>query len=507
MIHSFCVRRETLFFSHFLAGFSMIAVPVLLAFLAMFIQNGIYGIGCGMQLLAIMLGSLIVIIFFYGLACLVVMLSGHGAMSTVIYCVLNFAVYGMYILLQAEQDIYGYTNGGMRYVSSKQTMDWKYWLTPVVALSDFISSIDGDQMWKAVGMMCIYLIPAAAFIALAVILYKKRELERVGDNLAFVWCRPVFRFAFGIGGSFVLLNVAGMFFQTWISSLSREGKFIAGGVIVGICGLLCFIIGEMILKKRFMVWKKLPVIQMIVVCVIVVAMHVGAKINFDRQSIPDTNSIVSATMMAGNVRFQYTDPELIKQICTFHEEIADYARTDNAQEDIDESSWQQDMYFHFSYELKSGKEIYRYYDIACDKDEAFLDAIEAFINQPEYVLESLGLDARSDQMEYMIECYKPNRDRYYSSETKADTVRIIEAVSEDIKAGNIHFDLNYDGYYDYSEDEDMTRLSITIYEKDELGDMSYRQMLELEISEQCTHVLEAIDEIGVFNGAEIDEND
>ena len=94
MIHSLPVKRETLFISHYIAGVVMLLIPYVIGFAGYIIVGKMYCAGLTISLLLLAFEVFAMILLFYGIACMVVMVSGNSIMSISIYCVLNVLYIG-----------------------------------------------------------------------------------------------------------------------------------------------------------------------------------------------------------------------------------------------------------------------------------------------------------------------------------------------------------------------------------------------------------------------------
>lgn len=294
MLHGLPVNRRVFFCSHFLSGLLMLLVP----FLSSCLMVGGICAAFGGNLAGVMVGVLmqmvIMIVFFYAMACLVVMLCGNAAMSVVIYLVANVLVAGMLMLVGHVSDSVlndtvqtmassEMSNGmGNLMISATPVIqfrgimispgqvdvaeDWKEGFVPSYVVSrireDAVdTTYDGDYSlpWNQVGAMAWYLIPALLFLALAFYLYGRRDLERVGDTLAFPLGKSVFHFVFSVCGGLIFAEV--MFFLTRQLMIQYDATYrtlfwaMMGYLFLG-C-VLCYFISNMLIQKTFFIWKNM----------------------------------------------------------------------------------------------------------------------------------------------------------------------------------------------------------------------------------------------------------
>ena len=274
-MHSFPMKRVHIFTSHYLAGMVMLIVPALIIQVCLMLIGVTNGVGVILPYAGIyMLEWILQVFFYYNLACAVVMVTGNAFMSFVIYGVLNCLVAGVAMLYSMLAEIFVYGNQGFDLYDIVENPLIRR-LTPVVFF--MIHTLRGeargawaytmgdgnhvvmnyDQVLPEIGKTAFYLIPAALLLAIAIGLYRIRQLESAGDIIAFSWGRPVFRIVFVFCSS--LLFAAGVYaigFGNIINDNAYGTKFniVLGLVIAGT--ILFYFIANMILDKSFFIWKK-----------------------------------------------------------------------------------------------------------------------------------------------------------------------------------------------------------------------------------------------------------
>ena len=407
MIHSFPITRQSLFVTHGLAGFAMALGPILITFAVVFLENAIIQTDMGEVLTQYMLQTVVMVIFFYALACLVVMVSGHGFMSIVIYTVSNFLVYGLEKLFYFTRLFYSVDSVSYYSMMDFSVSDLSLPFTPILSFlklsyrtfnlgwtwmdliaqqllngnvywynnSDFISV---NANWKNFGLSCFYLIPAVIFIGLALLLYKKRPLEYVGNNLAFKWCKYVFLWIFSMFGGLILLTFLGIVGkQSFFAHLAYRHIMIVASVLVGVFSLIFYIVGDMILSKDFHKWTRISWKWALALSASLACLFAGMNFFYEGSSVPDTARVSYATVSLGDNHYAFEDSEDIERLGQFQKDfIAEFGQ--HTPEMGQEAG--SNIEFEIEYVLKSGRHIKRSYSVLYNSYVDILSRLGDFLN-------------------------------------------------------------------------------------------------------------------------------
>ena len=267
-MHSFPVKRGGIFFSHYLAGVVILLAPYVLTCGVALVMSASNGLGLTPEIFVYLLEIVIQILFFFSLACFVVMLTGNGIMTATIYVVLNILYVGVMTLYGYMGSLFVYgSNMFEKYSNILDNMDGVAMvLTPVYHLFLLVEeSVDAYGMnseliqicWDRVGVVALYLIPSLVLVVLSVYLYGKRQLEVAGDMVAFSWGKPAFRVVFCFCGSMLFASfLYSMMFASSVSCYAYRTIFriLLFLVVAGV--ILFYLVGNMILYKTFFIWKK-----------------------------------------------------------------------------------------------------------------------------------------------------------------------------------------------------------------------------------------------------------
>ena len=213
-MHALPQRRGTLFWTHFLTGWGMLAAGNLAVAL---LTAGI-ALLTGVKLTAALLTWLVVVtlldLFFMALGTFCAMITGWLLAVPVLYGVAN--TLALIVTWLGQQLADGLLWG---YAPPDTTPRLTVWLTPVYRLSQELGQIRekfynissqanadypsglAPNGWRAV---LLYTAAALVLLALSRLLYARRKSELSGDPAAFSWVRPVFRLGVGLIGGLAL---------------------------------------------------------------------------------------------------------------------------------------------------------------------------------------------------------------------------------------------------------------------------------------------------------------
>lgn len=499
MLHSFPVTRGVQFCSHFLSGFLMVLLPYFITYLLI----GFFTTVLGGIVLAPMAGfmaeTLIMILFFYALACLVVVLSGSAAISATIYAVLNGLVSGFMMLLTEGASVFlNNVLGGESILMSEAVQNFLYWVTPVsgcnnilrngimkvygvgstyersvfgisfvrnsswaYALSEEMPKNVNIMPWQTIGRLSCYLIPAILFLVFAYFLYQRRELERVGDTLAFPWEKAVFHWVFSMCGSFVFVAIIDF---VDIDSLkesmgSYRNLFWLGMVFLVIGCVVSFIISNMIIQKTFRVWKSISAVQLGVSIVCVMAVFLFARYDCYHRALPDVKDVQEMQIRVSDSRANDTGginvgrEEEIKEILQTMQDLADKAEDMQVSSDEDEES----LWVEIFCDMGNKTEEMRVDCLGYQENKKHCDRFFAVLDNKDSMMEKIFGEDYENLQEGDYDFYFLDEDKMleYADDVEMDDEassvddkvlkqhrkEVFQALQEDVKAGSISFDV------------------------------------------------------------------
>lgn len=268
MIHAMPVRREELFVTNYLSGFLFMAVPQLVSFLLtvfVWFGNGITHLEYLLQWLGIVIGETF---FAYSFGIFCVMLTGNIVAAPAYFVIFNYLYRGIWNVWNMVRHtlIYGFS-GNTEMVYSAGLVPIEYFWKNVKVVYPEGTTV---QLPTIEGMGCLkwYILAALVFVVLAMLMYRKRQLECAGDMIVISWVKPLARWL----GAVMCAGLTGELIQTTFF----DEKVLLGEAFPVL--LVCWILGgvlsffgiEMIIEKRFMIFRKGLLIQSGVFLVLVV---------------------------------------------------------------------------------------------------------------------------------------------------------------------------------------------------------------------------------------------
>lgn len=314
LINSMPIRRETAFVTACLTGL----LPLLLAeVLTWLISLGIFA-GSEMVrpewLNSWLLAALLSTLASYGFGVFCAMLTGHILVVPALFLVLNVAVIVLDGLIQSMLVllVYGYDSGNLS-IS---------WLSPLVymmerlrvntysgaasALKDYgLEGLDALGAYAAVGVL---------FIGLALLIYRRRKMECVGDVVAIKALRPVFKYCASL---YAALGLGALLANTMDNALSSgppEAAVLALMLLLG--AALGYYAAEMLLQKSLRVFRS-RIRGLIVVWAVFLLGVVVAELDLTgyERRVPETEEIQSVVLVNdGRVTDDAESIELTRKI-------------------------------------------------------------------------------------------------------------------------------------------------------------------------------------------------
>lgn len=363
-MHALPVRRETLLLTHTLAGLIQFAVPF--AVLYIFLP-GTKGWLWQMGL------SLASWLFAFGSMTLCMMLSGSRVGAVLLYWVIGELPSMVYSLLST---VYAPLLPGI-YLEPMESIE----LSPMVLIAEMIEYGElGSWEWLA---MVICGLLGIALLAVSLVLYRRRKLERAGDFLAVKWLEPVVSWIVAIYLGCGLVNFAHMLeVSMWVPLIL--------GLTVGYFGSrMTFARSVKVFQKKGLMGYAL-LLALMVGSVSVVSMDPMGTVT----RVPAAEEIKTVTISDNDYSYYdyrliggYTtaDPDEVEGLRTIHQMLIDAGAVTTKSSLYYYGS---DRFF-LTYELKNGSTVRRAYIV---EDEAVQDRISYFLSQPENLTGTADLE-------------------------------------------------------------------------------------------------------------------
>lgn len=324
-MHALPQRRGTLFWTHFLTGWAMLAAGNLLVLAVTALAALLGGLALTPALLTWFVVATLLDLIFLALGTLCAMVTGWLLAVPVLYAAVNCLAVALTWLGQqlAELLLDGFTMPDAQPVITR-------WLTPVYQLicdlgqsgpsyspfltgklpDDRIQNADcasglAPQGWRT---LLIFTAVALVLTVLSRLLYGRRKSELSGDAAAFPWMRPVFRLGVGLVGGLPLgLALYGLVLAGLSFSVPRLC------VCMALMGALCYLGASMLVGKTLRVLPKrltgaaVTALVLVLLCVVLRADVFGY-----RTRVPQAEKVSSVQVIYLDSTFTLTEPESIQ---------------------------------------------------------------------------------------------------------------------------------------------------------------------------------------------------
>ena len=470
LFHALPLRREGLFLTSYLAGLGFLILPNLAVFLLALAAEAACGAVVFSSLFTWLVVSSLLGLFFYSFAVFCAMFTGHILALPAFYVVLNGLAAGLAVLFgqMAHEFLFGFD--GAAWLTAVAS-----WLSPVLRLSachvviptvmDAAGTGRADYAsayFTGLGYVALYALVGVALAALALAVYRRRQLETAGDVVSVSWVRPVFKY----GVAFCAAVALGETLYSLFSALLPRG---AWGLLLMLLlwGAAGYFVAEMLLRKKFWVFRGSWKGCVVLLCCLTAAM---CLMEFDvtgfERRVPDPARVQSVSLDAGSTapyddangrEFLLDGPEDIAAVTELHRAIvarkADiegtepgytYERLDSGLEvETSGQAWVQ-----LRYTLTNGSVVTRSYRIpltqeALDDPDTPAARLDALLNAPGQAEKAyFGAMAEGD---YLISAVvtQPHYDEegaYYYDEKPVDSAGLEElwsAVQADLADGSL----------------------------------------------------------------------
>lgn len=349
LINSLPVRRECVFITACLTGL----LPLLLAELLTWLIS--LGIFAGSEtvrteyLNSWLLAALLSTLASYGFGVFCAMLTGHILVLPALFLVLNSAVYVLESLAQTLLStlVYGY-EGGVS-ISCLSPLPYAGKALRVIA-EPAADSLEPEHILLGIDSLAVYAVVGVLFIVPALLLYRRRKMECVGDVVAIKALEPVFKYCASV---YAALGLGALLAETMDKALGSgplEAAVLALMLLLG--AALGYYAAEMLLQKSLRVFRSRMRGLFIVWAVLLLGV---AAIELDltgyERRMPETEEIQSVVLVNdGRVTEDAESIELTRKI---HQTAIDNEEHNRQAEST--------SIIYIRYELKDGSSLGRSY--------------------------------------------------------------------------------------------------------------------------------------------------
>lgn len=510
--HSLPVRREELFLTNYFSGFLFYTVPLLLSFLMGACICALKGITSLEYLLIWFLLMEGMCFFFYNMTILVGMFTGQFFAVPLLTLILNYLYVGCrYVLLT----IMGMISYGLSDVYSDRLVSF---LSPLYFM---MGKVNFAVDWS--GNKSSYLINGCQYVAVyaglgliggiaAFFMYRKRKVECVGDILAIGAVKPVFRWIFAGAVSMLFATIV----CGSIPQKDSHKQFLMVLFVVLVMGVICFFAAEMLLQRKFKVWKGRRFLECGIYSLVMAAFLICLECDVFgmEKRLPDVSEIARAQL---NLYYPLygEEEEDIEQILKIHRRIIDSKEEFEDYYANGKQGGYATGYVGIRYVLKDGTPFIRNYQIPVDKaylmDEGSVvsDIRKASCDVEMYLKGNLCLNFADVEIKSIsLDVYNEELEVDELSIEEQDWKLFFEALKADILEGNILVDLGND-----NEQEDdynyWNSLNMELFSSKGIRDYWDEVFTEdakaqsavycITFNRRCSHILEVVNHLGLVN--------
>lgn len=349
LINSLPVRRETAFVTVCLTGLLPLLLAELLTWLiALCVFAGSESVRpewLNSWLLVVLLSTLAS----YGFGVFCAMLTGHILVLPALFLVLNTAVYVLEALVQTllRTLVYGYEGGAS--VSRLSPLPYASSALRLIA-EPVAGSPEPEHILLGIDSLAVYAVVGMLFIVPALLLYRRRKMECVGDVVAIKALEPVFKYCASIYAALGLGALMAESMDNALSSGPLEAAVLALMLLLG--AALGYYAAEMLLQKSLRVFRS-RIRGLIVVWAVFLLGVVVAELDLTgyERRVPETEEIQSVVLVNdGRVT---EDAESIKLTQKIHQTAIDNEEHNRQAEST--------SIIYIRYELKDGSSLGRSY--------------------------------------------------------------------------------------------------------------------------------------------------
>lgn len=465
-LHTFPMRREGWFVTHLVAGLLFCLIPnFLMTILACFTLKSAFYIA--FIWLAV---TFLQYLFFFGTAALSALCAGSRLGMAAVYGLINFLSLLVYYLadtfyvplLHGIQTQFSYFSF---FCPTVHMSGWTYFNYSHAPGYGLFQGVIWEQ-W-------LYLFAVAgigvAALALTVLLYRRRQLERAGDLIAVSFLRPVFLVIATVGAGAVMHAFGALF------SIATKYAFTAVGLTVG------FFAGRMLLMRTVKVFQ-LKAFGLFALLVAALGLSMGLT-RLDPLGIvtyiPKVQQVEQVTIATNpNLYYDYyrgpsvtfKDADAIADVLELHAALTTQPDTDN-----EIIIPQGTVPIYIEYTLKGGGTVRRHYRVDAASDLGKLLNRQLSSWQCVFAADDWQAFKSSVQRIYI--------DAPYNLITPNAWDELLEAMYLDCQAGNLAQDWAF-----HSKEEHISWVEIALHDGQSQG-----RYLSLNIYESCVNTIAVLE--------------
>ena len=483
MIHSLPLRRETIFTTSWLAGLLPMLLADLLVMLITWLVNLDGGVRVFESLVTWLWATVLANLFFYHFAVLCALLTGNLVILPLVYVVLNFtAIVVETCAAELMSDLlYGVvlSSGRLAWASPFVFMLLQLHASPVITNG----AMSGYAL-EGLGALGVYALVSPLFLALALWLYRRRQLECASDVVAVPVLKPIFKYCMCFGTALVfatmmlnILELNGALYG-WTGALILLLLLLAGA-------FLGYFAAEMLLRKSLRAfrgtWRGF-LVSAVVLCLLLVVVKTDVFGVERRVPAPDEVRMVSLSPNS-----DFDDAKEIAAVTQFHRHLIAHGPANTGDASCDSCNG-----VCLNYTLSNGRSLQRWYDIyACD--ETLAEEYLALINLPGAILsrltieetETVWIDNYPQKQSMQISAGMVERVNEYDWSTllelTASEARELyeQGVLPDARAGRIDLRRQIDDYFGSREDDVIIEITVSSAMNNEFEGYSHTLLIRI----------------------------
>jgi len=402
------LKREEMYCSCWLAGFSMLALPALVTALLSLLACLTADAEAAAAVLRWLAQDLLLALLFFGFASLCAQLTGTMWALPAGYTVLNFAVVAYWFLIAGVLDylLRGY---------DMDVPDLAAMLSPPVWLFELNWEAAHFDSWTALGLYALF---GAACAVCGLLLFRRRRMESATDTVAVNVLKPVFRWCAAVAAALGL----GLLLYSLV--IDREEQPLPMTLFMLLGGLIGWLAAEMIARKSYRVRSCLKTFPIFAAVIAAFGVGIGFGGFGYVMHIPEPDAVQELVVNYGGSYMTLTDPAEITQLETLHSRLA-------SEKNEGYGSW-----LELNYVLKNGNEVHRSY-----QPEALTDA-EAqllFTLFQQHALEELDkLMSQARGLDVEVWDFDGGRNSFYLG--AAQYKSLYNAIRSDVADGTLNLD-------------------------------------------------------------------
>ncbi|MBQ9737251.1 MAG: hypothetical protein IJV86_02455 [Clostridia bacterium] len=414
-VHGLPVKRSANYVSGILAGFVLMALPVVLnAGLLLLMSFTAFGqLISSWSVVYWALVNLAILFIMFSVAVFSAFLTGntaaHIAINVIIHIVPLLVALSIYLI--SDIFLFGFIQSE-NFVASEIMNN-----TPIVWLfGRGMSHYRNDLNMFLHGQMWAYIVGAIVVYVLGFFLYKNRKVEAAGDVAAFKVFKPILKYTVTSAAAVCIFGITTpMDLETW-------AIFLIAIALTAIVYFAC----EMLINKSFKVFSFYKgYVAFALCCAIFIGFFAYTGVFGYEKRVPETADIESAAVFLGwhGEKPVSIDPELIEETREIHRQLI----KDIPVATDDDADYRN---LRISYKLKSGRWLERMYIVSPD---VMVDSMDRMYKFEDYKLKATKIENLNIENINGLTLSVNANNFHYSMAIYEDASEFVENIKKDIK--------------------------------------------------------------------------